>query len=157
MEAANVGLVPAFALFLVLVSGGAVTPSLFLSMVACSALLVVGALYWRAVVRRMDGDRGAMPWALQFIDAAEPACVVLTIGAVGATGVALFEQGFDAAGIGSLILSVLAVLEYVNYYKIQLQHFDHAPDMARFMKGQGFRKAHMARELAAWRRRDRQA
>ena len=85
-------------------------------------------------------------------DAAEKACVLLTAGAVVAAGVALLEHGFDAAAIATLVLTALAVLEYVNYYKIQLQHFDHAPDFKRVMQGRGFRKAHMARELEAWRR-----
>jgi hypothetical protein len=153
MEAANVALVPSLAAVMVLGSGGAMTAALFVSMVACSALLIVGTLYWRAALRRIEGDAGAMARALVWIDAAEPASLLLTGGAVLFTCIELAGAGFTAVGIGALVLTVLAVLEYVNYYKIQLQHFDHAPDIKRFLAGKGFRKAHMARELEAWRRR----
>ena len=153
LEAANVVMVPAFAMFMVVSGGGSFTPALFVSMAACSALLIVGTLYWRAALRRIEGDSGAMPSALASIDAAEPACIVLTIAAVIAAVASLLDAGFDASGTWTLVLTVLAALEYVNYYKVQLQHFDHAADFKRLLSGRGFRKAHMARDLEAWRRR----
>ena len=47
--------------------------------------------------------------------------------------------------------TALAALEYVNYYKFQVQHFDNWADFKRLMTGRGFRKAHMARDIAAGR------
>jgi hypothetical protein len=43
---------------------------------------------------------------------------------------------------------VLAVLEYVNYYHRQLQHFDNKADFRRMLAGKGFRQSWMARDLA---------
>lgn len=47
----------------------------------------------------------------------------------------------------ALGLAVLAGLEYVNYYHVQLQHFDNAADIKRLLSGRGFRPAHLARAL----------
>jgi hypothetical protein len=49
------------------------------------------------------------------------------------------------------VLTVLAMLEYINYYHRQLQHFDNAADLKRLLSGKGFKRSHMARELAAFR------
>jgi hypothetical protein len=45
------------------------------------------------------------------------------------------------------------VLEYINYYVVQLQHFDHASDFKRLLSGRGFREAHLAKALRAYRTR----
>jgi hypothetical protein len=50
------------------------------------------------------------------------------------------------------VLLLLAVLEYINYYHVQLQHFDHAPDWKRLISGRGFRRSHLAREIERWER-----
>jgi hypothetical protein len=47
---------------------------------------------------------------------------------------------------------VLAILEYINYYHYQLQHFDHAADFARLLSGRGFRRSHLSKAIAAWKR-----
>jgi hypothetical protein len=52
-------------------------------------------------------------------------------------------------------LLLLAVLEYINYYHVQLQHFDHAPDWQRLVSGRGFRRSHLAREIERWKRDQR--
>jgi hypothetical protein len=39
------------------------------------------------------------------------------------------------------------MLEYVNYYHRQLQHFDHAADWKRLLAGRGFRVSQMAADL----------
>ncbi len=44
-------------------------------------------------------------------------------------------------------LLLLAVLEYINYYHVPLQHFDHAPDWQRLVSGRWFRRSHLAREI----------
>ncbi|MEN9392769.1 MAG: hypothetical protein RLZZ104_1112, partial [Pseudomonadota bacterium] len=45
--------------------------------------------------------------------------------------------------------AVLAVLEYINYYHRQLQHFDNGEDFQRLLAGKGFRKSWMARDIEA--------
>jgi hypothetical protein len=54
----------------------------------------------------------------------------------------------------SLLLALLAILEYVNYYRVQLQHFDHAADFKRLVTGRGFRRSHLAKAIAAYRTAD---
>ncbi len=51
-----------------------------------------------------------------------------------------------------MICSGLATLEYVNYFHVQLQNFDHAADIKRLTNGGGLRRAHMAKDLAAFRK-----
>ncbi len=48
-------------------------------------------------------------------------------------------------------MTTLAILEYVNYYRVQLQYFDHAPDFAALLKRKTLKRAHMARDIAEWR------
>ena len=45
--------------------------------------------------------------------------------------------------------AVLAVLEYVNDYHRQLQHFDSREDFRRLLSGKGFRTSWLARDLEA--------
>ncbi|MEL7498867.1 MAG: hypothetical protein AAFN77_14765 [Planctomycetota bacterium] len=45
------------------------------------------------------------------------------------------------------LATLLSVLEYINYYHIQLQHFDHLPDLDRLLKGRGFRRSKMSNDL----------
>jgi hypothetical protein len=52
--------------------------------------------------------------------------------------------------IAAAVLATLAALEYVNYYHVQLQHFDNAADFKRLVSGKGFRRAHLARAIDAW-------
>lgn len=49
--------------------------------------------------------------------------------------------------ITASIAASLAMLEYVNYYHRQLQHFDHAADWKRLLEGRGFRASQMATDL----------
>ncbi|MFN9877812.1 MAG: hypothetical protein ACK557_04995, partial [Planctomycetota bacterium] len=63
----------------------------------------------------------------------------------------------DARFVAPAILLLLAVLEYINHYHFQLQHFDHAPDWQRLVSGRGFRRSHLAREIDRWKRERRGA
>jgi hypothetical protein len=60
--------------------------------------------------------------------------------------------GLSTQLVAPAVLLLLAVLEYVNYYHVQLQHFDHAPDWQRLVSGRGFRRSHLAREIDRWKR-----
>jgi hypothetical protein len=75
------------------------------------------------------------------------------IGAVGGVMEWLSDAGFTPSAIAALILGTLALLEYVNYYVAQLQHFDHASDFKRLITGKGFRRPHLARVVAEWSRK----
>jgi hypothetical protein len=50
---------------------------------------------------------------------------------------------------------LLAILEFVNYYHVQLQHFDHAEDFQRLLAGKGFRRSHLSKSIRAYRQRIR--
>lgn len=162
VEAANAVIVP-LAVWRIFWPSGEATGALFwVAAAACSSLLLIAGLYWRAVLRRIRGAPAAYLFWLPRIAAAEKPCLALIV----ATAIMIVAAipGADIEGIGKLlaagVLLMLALLEYVNYYKVQLQHFDNAADFRRLLAGRGFRKAHLARDIAAWRaeaRRNRQS
>jgi hypothetical protein len=157
LEAANAVLVPAFAWILVWQAGGTLTPAFAVAALACSWLLVIGALYWRAVLRRMEGAPRAFNYWLPILATAELLSLTLVLAAASAAVLdfVLLSRGWTASRIAAVSLMTLATLEYVNYYKVQLQHFDNWADFKRLIIGRGFRRAHMARDIAVWRARVR--
>ncbi|MBC7769719.1 MAG: hypothetical protein H7124_13140 [Phycisphaerales bacterium] len=154
MEAGNVVLVPLLVFGLVVSSGGAVSLALIIGAAANAVLLSVGALYWRASLRRLQGDLAAFQFWIPLIARAQVIAAGLTLAVLVATGAEVIGAGggWPPSLIGAVGLSALAVLEYLNYYHVQLQHFDNAADLKRLLSGQGFRRAHMARDIAAWRK-----
>lgn len=85
-------------------------------------------------------------------DKAELPLALLIATSAIATGILASATHWSNAAIAAAVCTALAALEFVNYYKVQLQHFDHAADFRRLLQGRGFRRAHMARDLAAFRR-----
>ena len=83
--------------------------------------------------------------------------MLLTILALIATVVEAISTlpRFSASLIGASLLCLLAVLEFVNYYHVQLQHFDHAEDFQRLLSGKGFRRSHLSKSIRAYRQRVR--
>ena len=155
MEAANVLLVPGFAYWLGQPQQTIEIIAFALAAVAAGGLLVVGALYWRAVDRQLRlRDRQAMKRALSFADRAEWPALIATVAAGIAFAAALAVHGWSSGVIAAGVLTLLALLEHVNYYHRQLQHFDNLGDFKRLVTGGGLRKSHMARDLALfrWRR-----
>lgn len=155
MEAGNAFLLPAFAVGFVLWAGGAIDAVFVLANLSCAILLVIGALYWRAVLMRLQGRPQALVFWLPRLASAEAVSLALSVVATLAVLFAVATSGWTPQNIASAVLSALALLEYVNYYQIQLQHFDNGADLKRLLSGRGFRRAHMAREIAAWRARGR--
>lgn len=153
MEAANVVLLPALAWIFVWQTGGAVTAAFVLAALACSGLLLIGALYWRAVLRRMEGAAAVFDYWLPRLAAVQwlSAAVVIAAAISTAVELALISGDWGASLIVAAVLTTLAAAEYVNYYHVQLQHFDNWADFRRLIKGRGFRRAHMARDIASWR------
>jgi len=157
MEGANVLFVPAIALFAVWHLEDQPTVAFGLAATAACALLVLGTLYWRAVWCRLNGRAAPFDYWIPFLARAEAA----SIGLIGLASVAAAvdfwtaSQAWTPARIATLILLLLAVLEYVNYYQIQLQHFDNMADFRRMIAGKGFRRSQMARDIAKWRSRNR--
>lgn len=150
LEAANVVFVPGMAGLLAWRSGGVLTPAFWIAAAACAALLVVGAVYWRAVLRRMQGAPALFDAAIPRLAGAEPWTALLVLAAIAAVSVERWLTGAWTPGlIAAAGLAGLAALEYVNYYRVQLQHFDNMTDFRRLISGRGFRRAHLARDIAA--------
>ena len=153
IEAANVFLIPAFALWLAWPRGAFEYVAMSLAIAACSGFLVVGALYWRSVHRRLQTPGTSSRRAPAFADRAEKPLLGLTVAATVATAGILIRDGFTASAVAAGSLTLLAALEYVNYYRVQLQHFDNVADFRRLLSMRRLKRAHMARELAAYRAR----
>ena len=152
MEAANVVFVPAFALWLGFPRNTLDAVAIGLAIVATSGFLVVGTAFWRGIDRRLRfADREAARRALELADRAEKPLLAVGAAAIAATLTALIVNGWTAAAIAAAGLTLLAALEYVNYYHRQLQHFDNRADLKRLLSGRGGKPSHMARDLAAWR------
>ncbi len=156
MEAGNVLFVPGLAYWLGQPKQPLEIFAFALSAFAAGGLLIVGALYWHALDRRLRlRDRTTMDRALKFADAAQRPMLVTTAAAAAGFAGALTIHGGRPAVIAAGVLTLLAALEYVNYYHRQLQHFDNAADLKRLLTTWKPRRAHLARDLASYRRRER--
>ena len=153
LEALNVVALPFAVLLMVWTWDGVPNLTLAIALAANAALLVIGACYWRIVLLRVEGD--ARPFArwVPRLAAAEPFALALTVltVVVTASDVATGDGTWPAERIAAIAMTSLAVLEYVNYYRFQLQYFDHAPDFAALLKRKSLKRAHMARDIAEWR------
>lgn len=153
MEAVNVFLVPGAALLLAPPAKPVEILLMAVATGACAGPLIVGAAYWRAVDQRLRrGNRALMARVLAFADAVEVPLLLLTGVAAVALTYAVCQLGWTAPVIAAAVLILLAVLEYVNYYYRQLQHFDRWSDFKRLISTRQLRPSHMARALAAHRR-----
>ena len=126
-----------------------------ISLLAASLLLLIGGAYWYGVLRRSQGDASPLLRVMRVSDTAESGIVALVAAAWLAGALASTAHGWSNPVIAALACAALATLEYVNYFKVQLQHFDNLADFKRLLRGAGFRRAHLARDLAAFRRASR--
>ena len=159
IEAGNAVLIPAIAVYFVLRSGATITPALVLSGLACSFLLVIGTIVLRMMLRKARGEPNPTKGRIALLAWMRWPAIGLCIAAAVALGAQCIADGvqLDAWFVAPAILLLLAVLEYINYYHFQLQHFDHAPDWQRLVSGRGFRRSHLAREIDRWKRGRRES
>jgi hypothetical protein len=157
LEAFNAALVPAAAGYLVLEAGGRLSWPLGLAMAASAFLLAVGAAAWRMELDDLKGrpefGRRALPWLAR----AQPASLALLAAAAAGAAFEVARDGWSPSAVATAALAGLAALEYLNYFVVQLQHFDNATDLARLTRGRGFRTPHLARALRRWRARRAEA
>lgn len=153
MEAANILLLPAAVLVGVWSFGGSVGLALALSIVANIVLLAIGACYWRIVFLRVEGNGAAFVTWIPRLAKAEPLAIVLVVVAVAATcaDIVLGDGTWPPERVASIAMATLAILEYVNYYRVQLQYFDNRADFNGLFRKKVLKRAHMARDIAAWR------
>jgi hypothetical protein len=152
MEALNIVLVPGAALLLTPPGNWAEILAMGLAMAACAGFLLVGAAYWAGLDQRLtSSNRSVLTKALALADRLEIPLLLITGAALPMLAFAIYKGGWSWSVTGAAMLTLLAALEYVNYYHRQLQHFDRSSDFKRLMTGGGFRRSHMARDLAAYR------
>ncbi len=152
LEALNIVFVPAAVLLLAPPGNWPEVLAMGLAIAACAGFLLVGAAYWAGLDQRLtSANRSAMTRALALAHRLEIPLLLITGAAVPMLAFAIYNGGWSWPVIGAAMLTLLAALEYVNYYHRQLQHFDRSSDFKRLMTGGGFRRSHMARDLAAYR------
>ncbi|UOR14699.1 hypothetical protein [Qipengyuania aquimaris] len=156
MEVGNAVIIPLAVLFVAKMSESPLGLLTWLSFLPMCALLLLGGLYWRGKLRSLDGDARPLDTSLAIADKSQLALGFASVLALLAALCAWVWPWLSVSlgdRIAATICSLLAVLEYVNYYHRQLQHFDHAADFRRLIAGQGFRRAQMAGDLARLRSR----
>ncbi|MEM1414925.1 MAG: hypothetical protein AAGH15_08490 [Myxococcota bacterium] len=153
LEALNIPLLTGTMLLL---ARGQVGGPALLGLVAMNGVLAIGAVYWRAKRKQLAGDRAPLRCALPWMAALQtPTAIVVAASAL----VAIAAWSWPEMSVGladrvvASVAATMAVLEYVNYFHRQLQHFDQRADWARLMSGRGFRRSWLSRDLAAHRRR----
>jgi hypothetical protein len=149
MEAGNAIALPALMLFL---SGGAMGWVSALALMPMTLLLIIGAVYWWAKVRQLKDRRYDIGPMLTKIGALRlPVLILTVIGTIAAIASWLIDGVAisTADKVCASVAAALAVLEYINYYHRQLQHFDNVADFKRLISGKGFRVSQMARDLRA--------
>ena len=147
MEAGNALLLPAILLFLSQGKLGWVSVACMVPMVL---MLMIGAYYWRAKLKRLENRSYGFASAMGRIAGLKLPVLGLTVLAFLTLIYAwitpdLFTGGWDK-GVATFS-AIMAVLEYVNYYHRQLQHFDHSEDFKRLLSGNGLRPSQMAKDL----------
>lgn len=146
----NIFLVPGAAAFL-LTAGSQNFGWLFWACYLPNALLLlIGGLYWRAKLAKAKGEAGVLAEFLPWAARSRVPSLILTMASTLLFAALLFGiLKTESSGEFYLcgVFAALAIAEYINYYMVQLQHFDNLPDFKRMLAGKGFQKAHMRRDL----------
>jgi hypothetical protein len=122
-----------------------------LALLPAVLLLLLGASYWRAALKRAEGDPAPFTRIVRIADRVELPALLLVIVAALAVGIAAVTRGWTPPIVAAAACAGLAALEYVNYYRVLIQNFDHGPDLRRLIAGRRLRRAHLARDLASYR------
>lgn len=147
MEAGNAAILPLVMLYL---SGGSMGWLSAVALLPMTLLLVIGAVYWRAKVRQLKDRSYDIGPVLSKIGGLRLPVLFMTVIAAIAAIASWLIAGLaisTADRICASIAAALAVLEHINYYHRQLQHFDNVSDFKRLIAGKGFRVSQMARDL----------
>ena len=154
LELGNAVFIPAVAAYLAHSAGGGLGPLTWLTFLPMCGLLLIGSLYWRGKLHALDGQPGSLNSALALADKLDKALLVASSMAIVFAAASWIYPALSASfadRVAASVCATLAGLEYVNYYRRQLQHFDHAADFKRLLAGKGFRQAQMAVDLARYR------
>ena len=152
MEAGNAVLLPAILFF---VADMSLSWASIAAIVPMMLLLVIGAVYWRAKLKQLEERAYPFSRAMALLSAAQLPSLLLTLAALAVVGFAWANPEHFSGERDRWVATfaaVMALLEYVNYYHRQLQHFDHGPDFKRLLAGKGLRPSQMAKDLKTYRR-----
>ena len=156
VEAANIVAVPGLAVWAVIRSGNTISFSLIVAMAAACFMLLIGTFALRMQLETAKGRRPFGQRWLPWLSQGQLPALVMVVASVVGSGFQLWVDGrLSGVAIVTVVCSLLALLEYINYYHVQLQNFDHMPDLKRFMAGGGFRESHLAKALRSFRARRR--
>ena len=148
MEAANTVAIPFFVVWAVGKSGQTISFPLIIAMAAACFMLLIGTFALRIHLETAKGLRSFAQRWVPWLSKAQWPALIMVVTAVAGTGFQLWVDGHrSGVTIATVACSLLAMLEYINYYHRQLQNFDHMPDLKRFMGGGGFRQSHLAKVL----------
>ena len=139
-------LMPALMLFL---SQARVGWPALVAMLAMSGMLVAGTIYLRAKYRQVAFGL-PIDNALRQVGRAQVPLLILTLIAVGLCAWCWVNPALTRGLAERWVVTaaaILALLEYINYYHRQLQHFDNANDWQRLLSGRGFRVSQLRRDL----------
>lgn len=153
MEAGNMIGVPFIVLLLTKGQIGWIT---LVALAGVIMLLGVGAVYWRMKVRQLRGEEISVDAVLGWLARLQWPGLLLTLAGIAAATLGWIAPQYSAGlpdRIAASGCALLALLEYINYYHRQLQHFDNKADFKRMLAGKGFRQSWMARDLAQLRRK----
>jgi hypothetical protein len=106
-------------------------------------LLVEGAGYWWAKLRQLERRPGRLP-GLKIFKAARLANLPILFAGVAWTMWSVIADP-GAGSIPGLVFALMATLEHVNYFHVQLM-YDNAADL-RYLFRHGLRRAHLSRDL----------
>ncbi|MFI0714569.1 hypothetical protein ACH4SK_28850 [Streptomyces inhibens] len=123
--------------------GFPITPANAVGFALFALLLLQGAAYWLAKLRRVAIPGNSLPGARTFA-----AVRVLNVPVLIAGVLFTLRAVCVDAGSGSwpgLVFALFAVLEYINYFHTQLM-YDTREDL-RHLRNHGLRRAHLARDL----------
>lgn len=153
MEGACALVFPPLALLLVRPIGAFEWGVLLFALFACCSLLVIGSLYWRASLRLIRHDPTPMQKLLRIANPLQRPLLILSLLSAVAAVLVILARGASPAALAASGFAVLAILEYANYFHVQLQNFDHLPDLKRLVRDRRFRPSHLATDLVGYRKR----
>ena len=115
-----------------------------------AALLVLGASYWRGKAMALMGEKDVLDRVLANARTLRVPILIGVVTSLFLCAVDLFIARISVSNgdrIVGYLAAIMGVLEYTNYFCIQLQHFDHRPDFRRLVAGQGFHRSHLWNDL----------
>jgi hypothetical protein len=158
LELFNAVLLPAIAIYALAVTGQAIGLLGISCLIPTSALLIAGGCYWRAKARQLRRVRSNLDSTLYWLDRLQYPLLVscITVSLLCVADLSLLRFSVSTGDrVVAIVATTLGILEYINYYQRQLQHFDHAPDFLRLLNGKGFRKSQLRADLERFRKQTR--